>query len=477
MPAGQRVFLRSNGTDCPNIKADDNSQGEEKKTLEVKNETVSETKDDTYSPPHDKEDSDLEMEDPKCELPVAAHQETDPIIIKSESDEADTPKQTDDQEATPVPADPGAHLTITKSESAETETAEQTNNQEANSVLSTPLSSPRSLSPPWSLDGKDDDQQIQPNIAVVIMSPTKMPVQPKRPVPQPASEPEPKRKRGRPRKTPLESQTDAEQSSSELEEKPEPMIISADSPEFRVVLNSVPTLDPSEYRHYEPQSPTKRINAATNMFSEESSEPTKPITPNEAPDTKGSSPANIDTDMDMDIMELVPNHGPDQKHASDKMETVSHSDLAEPLVAETTDAPVQVEQTPSSSSHSTSAELPVIGTADAPVQLGPTPLYTSSSESAELQAMGTETPVQPEAAHSPQPATQPTEPTNETEEVLVHDMTSPNMLVQKILSVDGRKAGTRVGNAWRVFRCYRNNQDMGSLWDVRQAWFLKNEPS
>lgn len=478
MPAGQRVFLRSGTTDSPNIEPEDQPHGEDKKTLEVKNETVSETMADSYSPPHDKEDPDLKMEDPKSETPVAPHQEMDPIIIKSENDEIDTPKQSSDQEATLVPADADSPPAITKSGGDERDTAAQPNNRDVDSVLSTPLSSPRSLSPPWSLDGKEDESQgIQPNIEVVIRSPSKMPApQPKRPVPQPAAEPERKRRRGRPRKPPLESQSDQEQSDFGFEEELEPEIVSADSPEFRVVLNSVPTLDPTEYRQYEPQSPTKRNNA-TDMLSEESSEPTKSITAVEAPATEGLSPANmdVDVDMDMDIIELVPNNEPDQQSVPDKMETASSSESAEVPAVETTDTPVQAEQTPLSS-HSESADAPAAGIAEAPVQLESTPLSTSNPESAEQQAMDTTAPVQSEPAPSSPPATQPTKSTNnEPEEVTVHDIISPNALVQKILSVDGRKTGARVANAWRDIRCYRNNQDMGSLWDIRQAWFLKNE--
>ncbi|KAJ5612703.1 hypothetical protein N7510_005897 [Penicillium lagena] len=57
-------------------------------------------------------------------------------------------------------------------------------------------------------------------------------------------------------------------------------------------------------------------------------------------------------------------------------------------------------------------------------------------------------------------------------EILVRNVSSLQTLVNKILEVDGRRSGVKNANSWREFRCYRNNQDMGSLWDVRQAWFL-----
>jgi len=44
---------------------------------------------------------------------------------------------------------------------------------------------------------------------------------------------------------------------------------------------------------------------------------------------------------------------------------------------------------------------------------------------------------------------------------------SPRQLSEAMLAEDGR-IGTRSANAWKEFRCTRRNQDMGSLWDVRE---------
>lgn len=64
------------------------------------------------------------------------------------------------------------------------------------------------------------------------------------------------------------------------------------------------------------------------------------------------------------------------------------------------------------------------------------------------------------------------------DEIIVPNIASPNMLVTKILQIDGRpKEGQRTANAWKEIRCYRKNQDMGSLWDVRQAWYFKQHPT
>jgi hypothetical protein len=65
----------------------------------------------------------------------------------------------------------------------------------------------------------------------------------------------------------------------------------------------------------------------------------------------------------------------------------------------------------------------------------------------------------------------PSQATNEPDEI-VPDITSPQGLTMKILQIDGRMPNGRIANAWKSIRCYRNNQDMGSLFDVREAWFL-----
>ncbi|KGO68166.1 hypothetical protein PITC_038890 [Penicillium italicum] len=64
--------------------------------------------------------------------------------------------------------------------------------------------------------------------------------------------------------------------------------------------------------------------------------------------------------------------------------------------------------------------------------------------------------------------------TSEPDEIIVPNLPSPQALVHKILQIDGRMPNGRTANAWKEIRCYRNNQDMGSLFDVRETWFLQN---
>ncbi|KAL4898609.1 Asx homology domain-containing protein [Aspergillus ambiguus] len=59
-------------------------------------------------------------------------------------------------------------------------------------------------------------------------------------------------------------------------------------------------------------------------------------------------------------------------------------------------------------------------------------------------------------------------------EVIIRNIQTPNTLRTKIVAIDGRLTSTSHGNPWKDFRCYRDNQDMGSLWDIRERWFVNN---
>lgn len=73
----------------------------------------------------------------------------------------------------------------------------------------------------------------------------------------------------------------------------------------------------------------------------------------------------------------------------------------------------------------------------------------------------------------PPPGAQPA--TDEPDEIIVPGISSPMVLVKLILQIDGRRPDGRTANSWKEIRCYRKNQDMGSLFDVRQAWYLKQK--
>lgn len=77
--------------------------------------------------------------------------------------------------------------------------------------------------------------------------------------------------------------------------------------------------------------------------------------------------------------------------------------------------------------------------------------------------------------HSDEERSPPSTTPAEGKEILVPNITGPQALVTKILLTDGRMKNPPNGNAWKEIRCYRNNQDMGSLWEVREAWFLRGK--
>jgi hypothetical protein len=70
--------------------------------------------------------------------------------------------------------------------------------------------------------------------------------------------------------------------------------------------------------------------------------------------------------------------------------------------------------------------------------------------------------------------TSPSTINGESDEIIVPNITLPTALTLKMLEVDGRVKPTN-GNAWKEIRCFRDNQDMGTLWEVRQAWYLKTQ--
>ena len=53
----------------------------------------------------------------------------------------------------------------------------------------------------------------------------------------------------------------------------------------------------------------------------------------------------------------------------------------------------------------------------------------------------------------------------------------PEAIGKLLIAEDGRKTGDIPnGNAWKSFRVRRDNQDLGTLWDIRQAYsFRENE--
>jgi hypothetical protein len=88
--------------------------------------------------------------------------------------------------------------------------------------------------------------------------------------------------------------------------------------------------------------------------------------------------------------------------------------------------------------------------------------------------LATQAEQEPQSASKPKPLL-PVTPYGPNE-VIITGVKTPANLVNYLLQIDGRpKEGARTANAWKEIRCYRKNQDMGSLFDVRQAWYFKQK--
>ncbi|KAL2828210.1 Asx homology domain-containing protein [Aspergillus cavernicola] len=71
------------------------------------------------------------------------------------------------------------------------------------------------------------------------------------------------------------------------------------------------------------------------------------------------------------------------------------------------------------------------------------------------------------------PSPSPPTANEESDEIVIPDIQGPTALTLKILEIDGRITDATNGNAWKELRCFRDNQDMGTLWELRHAWYLK----
>lgn len=57
------------------------------------------------------------------------------------------------------------------------------------------------------------------------------------------------------------------------------------------------------------------------------------------------------------------------------------------------------------------------------------------------------------------------------EDVILCEVENVRALENKILEADGRIKNPYPANSWKMIRCQRNNQDLGSLFDVRESYW------
>ncbi|KAJ5375549.1 hypothetical protein N7517_007555 [Penicillium concentricum] len=268
----------------------------------------------------------------------------------------------------------------------------------------------------------DEESQEETPFSVVIFSPGGTRNQkPKRTIPEPQPQPPVKRKRGRPRKIPLkqpEPERPQEQEVSQEIEVSQRDEQSSTAPlSFMAILNS--KIEENEKAAAEFSQP--KPSHPESHFSVLSSTPEPTELPELSTSVEESSIANGKNDK-AELLKL----------------STAHSDT--PM--ESVEAPVE---------------------ARAEVNAG-------ASVEAEQDEVTKSTNTEQQKV--PVPASQNT--TIELNEIIVPNLSSPQALVLKILQIDGRMPNGRTANAWKEIRCYRNNQDMGSLFDVREAWFLQH---
>ena len=63
------------------------------------------------------------------------------------------------------------------------------------------------------------------------------------------------------------------------------------------------------------------------------------------------------------------------------------------------------------------------------------------------------------------------------ETVILWTVENVRALENKILEVDGRVKDPYPHNSWKTIRCQRNNQDLGSLFDVRESYWNRTHPN
>jgi hypothetical protein len=286
------------------------------------------------------------------------------------------------------------------------------------------------------------DQEV-PDFSVVIVSPSVKVQSMKRPIPPPDPQPPVKRKRGRPRKHPLPVQPESQ---PELEAQQEPEFSQGDQTNPSPPVSSLSILAEEIEKH----NKTTVVSSSLNILAAE-------IEPISLEPPTVSSP-------------LSP--PPQSPETLEESPNISNQDETVEISAEKPDTPVIATEAPTG----TPFEIDTVES-KAPIE---TTIKANHAGSNELS----ETPVKDEQDETP-PATTEQQPeavsvpsqftTNDMGEIIISNIASPQALVLKILAIDGRMPNGRTANAWKEIRCYRNNQDMGSLFDVREAWFVQQK--
>lgn len=273
----------------------------------------------------------------------------------------------------------------------------------------------------------DEATQQESPFSVIIFSPGGTRKQkPKRTIPEPEPQPPVKRKRGRPRKNPLKQPEPEPPQEPEVSREIEVSQRDAQSPTASLSFMDIVAAQIEE-----------NCKAAAAASSDQ--KPSQPDSPMSVLSSTPEPPELLQPELSTSVEE------------SSTANANGKSDKAELLELSTAQF-----DTPADSVEA-SVEAPVEAPIEPPVEAEQDKITQPSS-----------TEPQNDLVPTPSQAT-----TSEPDEIIVPNLSSPQALVHKILQIDGRMPNGRTANAWKEIRCYRNNQDMGSLFDVREAWFLQ----
>ena len=73
---------------------------------------------------------------------------------------------------------------------------------------------------------------------------------------------------------------------------------------------------------------------------------------------------------------------------------------------------------------------------------------------------------------SPAPSSQLSAIPSDIDDVVLASITTLQALEDKIVSIDGRLGKKVDGNAFKSIRVKRNNQDLGTLFEIREEWYV-----
>ncbi|KOS46967.1 hypothetical protein ACN38_g2093 [Penicillium nordicum] len=273
----------------------------------------------------------------------------------------------------------------------------------------------------------DEATQQESPFSVIIFSPGGTRKQkPKRTIPEPEPQPPVKRKRGRPRKNPPKQPEPEPPQEPEVSREIEVSQRDAQSPTASLSFMDIVAAQIEE-------------NCKAAAAASSDPKPSQPESPLSVLSSTPEPPELLQPELSTSVEE------------SSTANANGKSDKAELLELSTAQF-----DTPADSVEA-SVEAPVEAPIEPPVEAEQDKITQPSS-----------TEPQNDLVPTPSQAT-----TSEPDEIIVPNLSSPQALVHKILQIDGRMPNGRTANAWKEIRCYRNNQDMGSLFDVREAWFLQ----